>query len=178
MPSRMPPTKPTRPTTALRSPPAMRSTMRSGQPKNISAHHHKKAQHKAGHRRGAPLRPEFLARHGHNQRAQYQTDDLRPDILHYGRLMHPHAAGDIPHKAGDAKAHVLGVSGQYQPHGNGSHNQPCENHPQRFFVFHVFLPLCNKISGQRRLFCLFCPLRPFPYRFYDIFPQKYNTSCR
>ena len=37
MPSRIPPVKPIRPTSALRSPPPSRSTMRSGQPRNASA---------------------------------------------------------------------------------------------------------------------------------------------
>ena len=111
MPSRIPPVKPIRPTSALRSPPPRRSTMRSGQPRNASAPMTTNAPSTKRIAGEEPARAfEFLAGNAHDERAEHEANDLRADILHLCRAVQAHRAGNIAQKARDAEAHVRGVA--------------------------------------------------------------------
>lgn len=100
------------------------------------ADHDEGAQHEACGGGGAGLGPEFLGGHGHDERAQHQTDDLRPDVLHLGCAVHTHRAGDVPQEAGDAEAHVGGVAQMGQHHSGQTDHRAGDDHDPTYF-FHV-----------------------------------------
>ena len=54
--------------------------------------------------------------------------------------MHAHAAGDVAQEAGDAEAHVGGISELHQSHRNEADDQSGEDHQQIFLVFHWISP--------------------------------------
>jgi len=98
------------------------------------ADHDKRAQNKAGGGGRAGLGPEFLSGHGHDERTQHQADDLGPDVLHLGRAVHAHRAGDVPEEAGDAEAHIGRVAQVGQHHGGQTDHRTGDDHdPSDFF---------------------------------------------
>ena len=115
VPRKIPAAKPARPTTAFRSPPARRSTMRSGQPRKASAPIMTNApstKRSAGRRTGSGF--PFLRGQRHQEAAEHKTDDLRADILDLGSRMQTHSACDVALKARDTEAHVGRVAERRQ----------------------------------------------------------------
>ena len=106
-----------------------------------AADHHKEAQHKPGQGRAAAPGRKFLAQQRHEEAAQHQPEDFRPDILHGAGRVQPQGAGDVPQEAGDAKAHVHGVSKQHQQRGNDPDGDAGQHNAGLFAVFHHKIPL-------------------------------------
>ena len=72
--------------------------------------------------------------------AQHDADDLGTHVLDFARTVETQGTGNVPLKAGDAEAHVLGVadSGQHQ-RGNAHHNTGQNDQSVAFqpvFFFH------------------------------------------
>lgn len=71
--------------------------------------HDERAEHEAGHRRGAAAGEELLLHGRDDERAEHEADDFRADVLDDRRLVHPDRTGGVADEAGDAEAHVFGV---------------------------------------------------------------------
>ena len=103
-----------------------------------AADHHEEAQHEAGDGGAAALGGELLAAQGHQEAAQHQTYDLRPDILHGGGAVQAKTAGDIPQEAGNAEAHVGGIAEVDQQSGDDADDQTGDDDlPSFAFDVHV-----------------------------------------
>ena len=103
-----------------------------------AAHHHEEAQHKSGDGCAAALGGELLLAQGHDEAAQHQADDLRPDVLHGGGTVQAQTAGGIPQEAGDAEAHIGGIAEKDQQRGNDADDQSGDDDLDSFaFDIHV-----------------------------------------
>jgi len=102
--------------------------------KDQRADHDEHAQHESGRGGRARLRAELARCERHDERAQHQAQDLRAQILHLRGAVQAERARDVPLKAGDAEAHVGGVSQRGQRQGRDSDDDAGQNHePVSFF---------------------------------------------
>ena len=104
------------------------------------ADHHKCTEHEARCRRGARLCAELTLHKRHNESAQHEADDLRPDVLHLCSAVHPNAACDVAQEAGNAEAHVRRVAKQRQHDCRDAYDST-RDHNDPIYLFHFSLPI-------------------------------------